>query len=295
MITFTPANWNTPQSVTITAIDDTLLEYTEIFDIVLTLTSSDPNYNNLSYTIPVSIDDNDVSGFNLNVSWFNIQEGNTSNVNIRLKTAPTNNVNVSITASPASLCTISSGSSLTFTTANYNVDQTFTISAKPLDNIDNITESPTNCTITITGSSTDPLYNGLSQTLKGRIYDYLNAGIILNNGGSIALGTLLESGTTASFTIRLNSEPTNPVTVCFKSNNYCEAGVESTGLNPPDGTCTPIVGVDTPYFVFNSTNWSTNQTITIKEDMIGIIEVEVYQQKMELLATLLIPMVQNLF
>jgi hypothetical protein len=264
MITFTPANWNTPQSVTITAIDDTLLEYTETFDIVLTLNSSDPNYNNLSYTIPVSIDDNDVPGLNLNVSWFNIQEGNTLNVNIRLKTAPTANVNVNITASPVSLCTISSGSSLTFTTANYIVDQTFTISAKPLDNIDNITESPTNCTITITGSSADPLYNGLSQTLKGRIYDYLNAGIILNNGGSIALGTLLESGTTASFTIRLNSEPTNNVIVCFKSNNYCEAGVESTGLNPPDGTCTPIAGVDTPYFVFNSTNWSTNQTITIK-------------------------------
>jgi hypothetical protein len=264
MITFTPANWNTPQSVTITAIDDTLLEYTETFDIVLTLTSSDPKYNNLSYNIPVSIDDNDVPGFKLNVSWFNIQEGNTSNVNIRLKTAPTNNVNVSISASPASLCTISSGSSLTFTTANYNVDQTFTISAKPLDNIDNITESPTNCTITITGSSTDPLYNGLSQTLKGRIYDYLNAGIILNNGGSIALGTLLESGTTASFTIRLNSEPTNNVIVCFKSNNYCEAGVETTGLNPPDGTCTPIAGVDTPYFVFNNANWIFNKTITIK-------------------------------
>jgi len=134
MITFTPANWNTPQSVTITAIDDTLLEYTETFDIVLTLTSSDPNYNNLSYTIPVSIDDNDVPGLNLNVSWFNIQEGNTLNVNIRLKTAPTANVNVNITASPVSLCTISSGSSLTFTTANYIVDQTFTISAKPLDN-----------------------------------------------------------------------------------------------------------------------------------------------------------------
>ena len=263
-ITFTPANWNIPQTITITAIDDIFPEYTESFNIVLSTSSSDSHYDNLVLNILLNIYDNDVAGFQFNVSTFNIQEGNTSNINIHLNTAPTSNVNVSISASPATLCTISSGSSLTFTTANYNVDQTFTISAKPLDNIDNITESPTNCTITITSTSSDPDYNGLTQTLQGRIYDYLDAGIILNNGGSIVLGTLSESGSSNNFTIRLQSEPSNNVIVCFKSNNYCEAGVDFTGLNPPDGTCTSIAGADTPYFVFNNINWNSNKIIIIK-------------------------------
>jgi hypothetical protein len=58
-IIFTPSNWNVPQSVTITAIDDSLIEYTENFHITITTTSSDNKYNNLSLIIPISIYDND--------------------------------------------------------------------------------------------------------------------------------------------------------------------------------------------------------------------------------------------
>lgn len=263
-LTFTPSNWNLPQSITITAIDDTLTEYTENFNIEISSSSSDKDYDNLSLTIPISIYDNDIPGFTLNLSSFSIQEGSSQIANIHLNTAPSNNVNITITANPSSLCSISAGNSLTFTPANYNIDQSFTIQAKPLDNIDNITESPTNCTVTITSTSVDLDYNNLTQNIKGEIYDYLNAGIILNNNGSIALGTLLESGNTSSFTIRLQSEPSSNVIVCFKSNNYCEATVDTIGINPPNGTCISITGFDVPYITFDNLNWNMNQTITIK-------------------------------
>lgn len=264
-LTFTPSNWNIQQTVQITAIDDTLLEYDENFNITINTSSNDTIFNNLEYTIPITIIDNDIPGIKVNISSFDILEGDSQNINIRLNTAPTDNVNVNITAAPISLCTISSGSSLTFTPANYNINQTFTVQAKPINNIDDFNESTgvdNKCTIQIQATSTDPLYDGLNRQLIGHIYDYLNAGIILTN---TTLPSINESDTTGtSFGIRLSSEPTQPVKICLKSSNYCEAYIDSAGINPPDGTCTPIAGINTPYIVFNNTNWNTVQTVTVK-------------------------------
>ncbi|NCR49683.1 MAG: hypothetical protein GPJ12_12005, partial [Microcystis aeruginosa S11-01] len=58
--TFTPTNWNTPQTVTITAVDDTLTEGNQTATITHNISSSDTNYNGLTIgTVNVSIQDND--------------------------------------------------------------------------------------------------------------------------------------------------------------------------------------------------------------------------------------------
>jgi Ca2+-binding RTX toxin-like protein len=59
-LTFTPENWNTPQTVIVTAINDTLPEGTHTSTIQHTLSSTDANYSSL--TIPnlaVAVTDND--------------------------------------------------------------------------------------------------------------------------------------------------------------------------------------------------------------------------------------------
>jgi hypothetical protein len=59
-LTFTPTNWNTPQTVTVTAIDDTIPEGNHNSTITHTITSTDTNYSNLTLAnIEVSINDND--------------------------------------------------------------------------------------------------------------------------------------------------------------------------------------------------------------------------------------------
>jgi hypothetical protein len=58
-LTFTPANWNTAQTVTLTAVDDTLVEGTENSSVSLSTSSTDSRYNNLSGTVAVTITDND--------------------------------------------------------------------------------------------------------------------------------------------------------------------------------------------------------------------------------------------
>ncbi len=58
--TFTTTNWNTPQNVTVTAVDDTLTEGNHTATITHNISSTDTNYNGLTLpTVNVSIQDND--------------------------------------------------------------------------------------------------------------------------------------------------------------------------------------------------------------------------------------------
>ncbi len=59
-VTFTPANWNIAQTVTVTAIDDTVVEGSHTGTINHTVTSGDANYNGIGITAVVAnITDND--------------------------------------------------------------------------------------------------------------------------------------------------------------------------------------------------------------------------------------------
>jgi hypothetical protein len=61
MLTFTPANWNTPQTVTVTAIDDILIEGSHTGTITHSAASADAKYDNIP-VLPVTanITDNDL-------------------------------------------------------------------------------------------------------------------------------------------------------------------------------------------------------------------------------------------
>jgi hypothetical protein len=61
LLTFTPQNWQAPQSVALDAINDNLIEGPETFNVTLTTTSTDPGYNGLSSSVTVAVNDNDVA------------------------------------------------------------------------------------------------------------------------------------------------------------------------------------------------------------------------------------------
>lgn len=61
ILIFTPTNWNTPQTVTVTAVDDMQVEGTHTSVITHTVTSSDTNYNGINIgSVTATITDNDV-------------------------------------------------------------------------------------------------------------------------------------------------------------------------------------------------------------------------------------------
>ncbi|HIK13203.1 MAG TPA: DUF4347 domain-containing protein [Oscillatoriaceae cyanobacterium M33_DOE_052] len=68
-VTFTPSNWNLPQMVTVTAVDDSQLEGNHQGNITHNITSDDPSYNNLKIPqIIGNISDNDNRGSTFQLS-----------------------------------------------------------------------------------------------------------------------------------------------------------------------------------------------------------------------------------
>jgi hypothetical protein len=67
LLIFTNANWNVPQSVTVTAIDDNVVEGAHTGTVALAVTSTDTNYSNLVVpAVSVAITDNDSATVSLN-------------------------------------------------------------------------------------------------------------------------------------------------------------------------------------------------------------------------------------
>ena len=60
-LTFTPANWDTPQSITLTAVDDSVLDGHLTDTIIHTASSTDSNYDGRTAEMPVVANDNDLS------------------------------------------------------------------------------------------------------------------------------------------------------------------------------------------------------------------------------------------
>jgi Ca2+-binding RTX toxin-like protein len=61
-LTFTPANWNVAQTVTVTAVDDAVVEGDRVSPISHATSSTDTLYNNLVAPLTVNISDNDNLG-----------------------------------------------------------------------------------------------------------------------------------------------------------------------------------------------------------------------------------------
>ncbi|MEW5845404.1 MAG: Ig-like domain-containing protein [Bacteroidota bacterium] len=240
-VTFTSSNWNTPQTITITGADDDV----DDDDIAYTIetqpcVSADTKYDNLNpVDVSVTNRDNDVAGYIISPTTVSYSESDSPvTVNLRLATKPTANVTFTTTSENTDKGTVSPAS-LTFTPANWNVDQVLTIT--PVNN--SIDDGDVTFSVTTSGAtSTDNKYNGLNppDILVTCIDDDV-AGISV----SAISGNTREDGTTATFTIVLNSEPTDDVTINVESNNTAEGTVSPASVT------------------FTSGNWNNPQTITV--------------------------------
>jgi len=156
-VTFTTGNWNAPQTITITGVDDDV----DDDDVAYTIEtqpciSSDTKYDNLNpVDVSVTNTDNDVAGYIVAPTLISYSEsGSPANVNFRLATKPTADVTFSVTSENTGKGTVSPAS-LTFTPASWNIDQVLTIT--PVNN--SIDDGDVTFTVTSAGaSSTDGKY-----------------------------------------------------------------------------------------------------------------------------------------
>jgi ApbE superfamily uncharacterized protein (UPF0280 family) len=128
---FTPTNWDTPQTITVTGADDTLIDgdipyiVQVAVDAVNTL---DANFASLPAQDVNAINaDDDTAGFTLSATTLSTTEaGGTDTFTVVLDAQPSNDVVFTITSNDTSEGT-PDVSTLTFTSTNWNTPQTITV------------------------------------------------------------------------------------------------------------------------------------------------------------------------
>jgi hypothetical protein len=122
-LTFTSANWSQPQTVTLAANEDV--------DIANGMASIRISGNNISNKdITAAEQDNDSINFVVSADTITVPERSTASFNVKLSNQPTSDLPVTVTrVSGDSDITVESGQNLTFTTSNWNTDQTVTLRA----------------------------------------------------------------------------------------------------------------------------------------------------------------------
>jgi Ca2+-binding RTX toxin-like protein len=248
-LVFTPANFATPQTVTVTAADDQIDQGDRAAAVQHTATSSDTNYDGFSLAdIDVTVVDNDVAGVTISQTSGStqvVESGATDVYSIVLNTQPNGNVTVNI--SPDSQVIVSAAS-LTFTPGNFNTPQNVTVTAVN----DTAAEGPHTGTITHSATSADPAYSGAAVTIASvtaQIADNDTPGVLITETGGST--NVAEGGAGDSYQVVLLTQPTDNVTITVAANSQLTE-------NPTT-------------LIFTPGNFSTSQTVNVSavDDALG--------------------------
>ncbi len=230
-LTFTTGDWDVPQTVTVTAVDDAVAEGAHTGTI--THAASGGGYDGVGVaSVTANITDNDSIGVTVSVSSVAVAEGGaTGSYTVRLNSQPSSTVTVSI--SPNAQVT-TSVPSLSFTTANWSSAQTVTVTA-----VDDAVAEGAH-TGTITHAASGGGYDGVGvASVTANITDNDSIGVTV----SVSSVAVAEGGATGSYTVRLNSQPSSTVTVSISPNAQVTTSV--------------------PSLSFTTANWSSAQTVTV--------------------------------
>ena len=235
-LTFTTANWNTAQTVTVKAADDA-----DGTDDAVTLAhaASGGNYEDVSAELKVTVTDDD-RGIVFTPTSLTVEEGDATGetYTVKLATEPSEEVTVTVSGHINTDLTLDE-TTLTFTTANWNTAQTVTV--KAADDADGTDDA-----VTLAHAASGGNYEDVSAELKVTVTDD-DRGIVFT-----PTSLTVEEGdaTGETYTVKLATEPSEEVTVTVSG----QAGTDLTlsGLSP------------TNTLTFTATNWDTAQMVTVK-------------------------------
>ena len=123
-LTFTTTTWSTEQTVTVSAGQDD-----DAANDMATLThvASGADYGSVSNAIlMVTVTDDDTAGLMLSTPTLGVDEGGQNTYTVKLDTQPTTTVTVTVSSDDTGAATVS-GSTLRFTTSNWNTARTVTV------------------------------------------------------------------------------------------------------------------------------------------------------------------------
>lgn len=241
-LTFTSANWDSAQTVTVTGVNDDLADGSQSYAVSVTAAvSSDAGYNGINPSNPsLTNTDNDTPGFTLSAtSGLVTTEGlGQATFTIMLNSEPTASVAIGITSSDLTEGTVST-STVTFTTVNWNAPQTVTVTGVDDGSVDG---NQAYTIVTAAATSSDTGYNGLDPSNVSVSNTDNDAGILVSPTSGL---TTTENGTQTTFTVVLNTAPSASVVIGVTSSDTTEGTVGPASLT------------------FTTVNWASPQTVTV--------------------------------
>ena len=239
-LTFSPANWNTAQTVRVAAAqDDDAVNDTASIAHAVDASRSANEYDNVSIAgVAVTVTDDETAGVTVSETTLTVAEGGSATYTVVLDAQPTSDVVIGVTKTGSTDVTVSPAT-LTFTTSNWSTAQTVTVAAaEDADAVDDAAS----------------IAHAVDASRSANEYDAVTiAGVAVTvtdddtAGVSVSETTLtVDEGGRGSYTVRLNTQPTSDVVI----------GVTRSGS--PDVTVSPAT------LTFSSSNWSTPQTVTVR-------------------------------
>ena len=232
-LTFTMTDWNTEQTVTVTAGQDA-----DAANDMATLTHnpSGGGYNSVSsVSLMVTVTDDEMAGVTVTPTSLTVNEGGTNTYTVVLDTQPTATVTVTIVDPTDNADVTANPASLRFSTSNWATAQTVTVSAAEDDD-------STRDTATVTHTVAGGDYASFAaSSVAVTVTDNDTPGVTVTPP-SLTVG----EGGTGRYTVRLNTQPSGNVMVAISSNN--------TDVTVPQSSST---------LTFTTTSWSTEQTVTV--------------------------------
>jgi hypothetical protein len=242
MLTFTAANYNTAQTVTVTGVDDSLVDGNQAYTVnVGPTTSEDADYVGLTQSVKVTNQDDDSAYIFVTPPDYKgttTELGGSASFGVSLHSQPTTDVTLTFTSSNANEGKVSPVS-LKYTTSNWSTPQNITVTGVN----DAIADGDKAYTIAVKGTNTtDPDYQYAATTLSLTNKDDDVANMKVTAAANLQT---TEAGGKVTFTVVLTSEPTANVSVAVSSSNIKEGTVSPAALT------------------FTASNWSTAQTVTV--------------------------------
>ena len=242
-LTFTTANWEAPQTVTLSAAeDDDAVDGTAVF--VHRLTSDDDDYAGMVLRLRAREDDDDTAGVTVTAASDPLtvaEGGDPASWTVALESEPTAPVTIRVVADDGSDGDLGvSPAALTFTAADWETAQTVTVSAAEDDDaIDG------NASFLHRATSAEEGYQGIEiASVAVDEVDDDSAGVTVTAASDPLPVT---EGESTSWTVVLVTEPAAPVTISVAR----DAGGDA-GLSAAPATLT-----------FTTADWDTAQTVTV--------------------------------
>ena len=232
-LSFTISNWEQAQTVTVTGVDNNI----DGQDGAITIShkAAGGGYDAVAdMALAVSVSDDDVRGVSLSLESLTLKEGTTGTYTVMLDSEPSDTVTIALGSSDTTVATVSPAS-LSFTTSNWEQAQTVTVTG-----VDNAVDGQDGA-ITISHQPSGGGYDAVADVaLAVSVSDDDVRGVSLSPGS-----LTLTEGTTGTYTVVLDFEPSGTVTVALGSSDTTVATVSPASLS------------------FTASNWEQAQTVTV--------------------------------